>query len=221
MRFGIALLVTAAMYAQGGWKEFTLGPPTRNQARFGPDGIRAAGVPLKRVLSRAYGLPEHRILGPSWIAEERYALTAVPANPDDLQTLLQQELTNQFHMIAHREKRAVEVLVLKKMEGASESTPLKPVSGKPTVEATMSTGSLRLPQATLKSFAASLADMIVRPVFDETEMDSVFDINLTFQQGNIASLRKAVRDQLGLELADDRRVVDLVQIDHIEKPKFQ
>jgi uncharacterized protein (TIGR03435 family) len=36
----------------------------------------------------------------------------------------------------------------------------------------------------------------------------------------LASLRKAVRDQLGLELADDRRMVDLLQIDQIQKLRF-
>jgi hypothetical protein len=43
--------------------------PGRNQSN--AFSIHAAGMPLVRAISRAYGIPEHRILGPSWLATEK------------------------------------------------------------------------------------------------------------------------------------------------------
>ena len=85
------LLAIPALSAQTatppGWKEFSIGPPTRNQSGFRQNGIVAAGIPLKRALARAYGLPEHRIIGPSWIDEARYAITALVDDPQTFQPL--------------------------------------------------------------------------------------------------------------------------------------
>lgn len=209
----LLLLAAVSLWAQGtgspAWKEFSIGPAGRSGGRFSSEGIRGDGVPLKRVLAKTYGLPEHRIIGPEWLSD-RFALTAVVSNPEDFQPLMQQELETRFQMVAHREKKEVAVYVLKAAEG------VQPVS-KP---ADSRSPSLRMSHATMTEFANALADVVQRPVFDETGISGSFEITLSWTMGNAASLRKALKEQLGVDLAEDRRSVELLMIDRIERPKF-
>ena len=73
---------------------------------------------------------------------------------------------------------------------------------------------------TVAAFAGSLADYIKRPVFDETGLDGSFDFSLSWKMGNAASLQDAVKQQLGLQLVEDRRSLQLLIIDHIESLQF-
>jgi uncharacterized protein (TIGR03435 family) len=77
--------------------------------------------------------------------------------------------------------------------------------------------SIKLNQSSVKAFAEVLADALGRPVFDETNLDERFDFALTWQNTDPATLKTAVADQLGLNLVDTRRVVDILIVDHIEK----
>src|SRR5580658_7814882 len=132
IKTGIMLLGVSALLGQSttaAWKEFSVGPATRNQTRFGADGMRAEGVPFRRVLSKAYGLPEHRIIGPSWISDQRYAITALVNDPKDFQPLMQQELATRWHMLAHREMKDVPVYEIRTLNGALMQ--LRPVATGP------------------------------------------------------------------------------------------
>ncbi len=211
------LLLSTAAFAQSGWQEFSIGPPTRNQAAWPQNGVRAEGVPLKRAIARAYGVPENRVAGPDWLADTRYAITAIVADPKDFQPMFQKELANQFHMLAHRETKVVPVFVLK---ASSEPAKTASSSGPGTITTSGSTDGLNMinyPHATMSTFANTLGDAVGRPVIDETGMDGTYDITLRWKFGSNSALQTAVKQQLGLELADERRAVDLVIIDHIEK----
>lgn len=201
--------LAAAQGVERGSKEFSIGPPTANHAANGPYGIRAEGMPLKRVLARAYGIPEHRILGPDWLATERYAIVARVNDPAELQGLLQQELTARFHMLVHRETKNVPVFVMKPAQGGAKLGAAP--AGPPT---------LKMTKTTMAGLAAALSDQISRPVFDETGIDGRFDVSLSWKFGNVASLQAAMKEQLGLELVDQNRSVEFLVIDHIEKLQF-
>lgn len=219
MKTGLWLLAVSAAWAQSTpsltWKEFSIGPPIRGQAGFSREGIRAEGVPLKRVLSRAYGMPEQRILGPSWL-DERFAMTALVDNPDDLAPLLQREFANRFQMLAHRETRELPVFVLRVMEGAAAS----PRPGGTGRGATISDRSIKVNNSTVRGFADALADVTQRPVFDETGIDAKMDFSLSWKPGDAGSLQAAIKAQLGMQLVEEKRSLEILVIDHIEKPRF-
>lgn len=210
---GLLTIAVAIVWAQSGWREFSLGPMTKVGGRYGRDGIRGEGVPLKKVVSRAFGVPENRILGPAWIKEQRYALTAIVSNPDDFQPLMQQELNARFQFLSHRELRAIPVYVLKPLTGSGSP---KPATERPPA----GLGGIRLNNATVTAFASELADYIQRPVYDESGIQGSFEISLWWKNGDAASLKAAVKDQLGCDLSEEIRNVDLLVIDHIERPQF-
>jgi uncharacterized protein (TIGR03435 family) len=208
------LLWFAAWTVQGqpAWKEFSIGAAEKGGNSFGQYGIRAARITIRKALSRAYDMPEHRILGPGWIDTERYAIVAQVDDPKDFQPLFQQELANRFHLLAHRETRDVAVYVLKPGEGPPKLSQPEGKAGK----ATAGGQGVRM-NGSVAEFANNLADLILRPVFDETAMDGRFEISLTWN--GTANLSKAVKEQLGLQLVEERRRVELLIVDHMEKPQ--
>jgi uncharacterized protein (TIGR03435 family) len=217
------LLTVSTLWGQSAapkWQEFSIGAPTENHSAFSRFGIRAEGVPLKRVLSRAYGLPENRILGPEWIGYERYALTAIVADPKDFKTLLQQELTTLFHLLARRETRVIPVYVLKPLDGGAKLTAASAARTAETSGDSRGFSGIKLNQTTLAAFADMLGDTVGRPVIDETHMDDRFDIALNWKADSSSALKAAVKNQLGLDLADEQRAMDVLAIDHIEKLSF-
>jgi uncharacterized protein (TIGR03435 family) len=223
MKKQLATLLLAAtcllgQSAKPDWEEFSIGLPTEKRTANRPNGIRSTGLPLKRIVARAYGVPEHRISGPEWMAEEFYALTAIVSDPKDFRPFLQQELTSRFRMSARREPKEVAVFVLKVPAGAKPEA-LGPGGSAGIPNGPHLGGSIKL-HGTVTQFADSLGDIEGRPVLDETNMEGTFDFHLKWNTGSDASLQKAVKDQLGLELTDERRVVDLVIVDHIEKLQF-
>lgn len=223
MKLKSALLLLAAAAAWGqsaGWQEFSIGAPTRNQAGWPPNGIRAEGVPLKRAIAHAYGVSESHVLGPDWIADTRYAITGIVQNPKDFQPLFQQELGRQFHMLAHRENKVVPVFVLKPL---GEPNKLVPPSSAPTGEITSDSrglSSISLQRTSIAGFVDMLGNVVNRPVIDETHLDGSFQVFLKWQAPSNSALQAAVRSQLGLDLVDENRAVDMIVIDHIEKLQF-
>ena len=196
------------------WKQFSIGPSTKGGSRFSRDGIQAEGIPLKRLLSRAYGVPEHRVVGPSWISGERYALTALVSNPADLQPLLQRELAARFYFLAHHETRDIPVLVLKSLDGAEPRSNPAPQPGAPRGPHP----GLEMRQSTLTEFANMLSDVIERPVINETNIEGHYDLYLTWD--NPGGIPAALKQQLGVQAVEERRPIDLLLIDRIERPRF-
>ena len=228
MRIGscIACLVASIVLAQSAlaqsalaqstpavWKEFSAGPPTANRTRFGPQGMRAEGIPFRRLLARAFGVPEHRIVGPGWVDQERYAITALVNDPKDFRPLMQQELAARWHLVAHREMKEVAVYEIRALEGQAAIVQTPPSA----VESSRPGPGIRLNQSSVKAFADVLADVLSRPVFDETKLDGTYDFSFSWTSTEPAALKAAMESQLGLSLVDTRRVVDLVIVDHVEK----
>jgi uncharacterized protein (TIGR03435 family) len=220
MRKEAALFVIATSVLLGqsagspAWKEFSIGAPSKGPNGFSQYGIRTSQVTMKKALARAYDVPEHRVVGPDWLPTERYAITAEVNDPKDFQPLFQQELATRFHLLAHREMREVPVYVLKSIEGAPpKQPPPSPEGGR----GASSASSIKVNGSSVKAFANVLADVIERPVFDESGMGGNFDFSLSWKHGNTPSLETAVKEQLGMQLVEEKRSVDLLIIDHIEK----
>jgi uncharacterized protein (TIGR03435 family) len=169
-------------------------------------------MPLLRVISRAYGIPEHRIVGPAWLLSERYAITAEPFDRDAFRPLMQKQLAEWFHLEAHTEQRVIPVFILKRMDPSQSADNRADPKARP---------ALTMPQATMQGFAETLADVVHRPVFNKTNLDGVFDIKLSYDFNNIGSIQQAVRQQLGLELVDDKQPVELLIVDRVEKAQLK
>jgi uncharacterized protein (TIGR03435 family) len=212
---GFAMSVASAQTAPA-WKEFSIGPPTRNATRTTRQGISAEGIPFQRAVARAYGIPEYLVLGPNWMERERYAITAMVEDPRDFQPLFQRELAQRFHLQAHRETRDLPVYVLKPVDGVAHK--LAATAG--SHAGRMSNGDVNLANETISQFASDLAEVLERPIIDETGIAGRFDVSLRWDRAHPESLGSAARDQLGLQMIDTKRGVEVLVVDRVDKLEF-
>jgi uncharacterized protein (TIGR03435 family) len=56
-----------------------------------------------------------------------------------------------------------------------------------------------------------------RPVIDNTGIDGRFDIALTWLPANPLSLQEAAKDQLGLQMTEEKRGTEILVVEHAEK----
>ena len=212
-RLMLLTLMLVPAWGQPAWKEFSIGPPTGKNTRTTREGMEGAGVPFLRIVSRAYNVPEYLILGPPWMASERYTLTALVSDPQDFEGLMQKELADRFHLVAHREKQSLPVFVLQAIPGQPHKLPAAGSAG----GGHMSSGDFTLKNVKIAGFAIQLADVLSRPVIDETGIDGRFDFAINWLPANPLSLRQAVKDQLGLQLAEEKRDTDTLVVERAEK----
>jgi uncharacterized protein (TIGR03435 family) len=74
----------------------------------------------------------------------------------------------------------------------------------------------------MAQLADTLAAVLQQAVVNQTGLDGVYDIDLTWATDQITdsapSLFTAVREQLGLKLESTKRPVDVLVIDHVDHP---
>ena len=170
------------------------------------------------------------------------------ADPDQLRLMLQSLLEDRFQLKLHRENKEAPIYALvvakdgpKIKRAPDQASP--PVSGPAQQGAGPIRGAIRIGggslvgnAVTLSLFTRLLSQRLDRTVVDKTNLDGRFDIRLywTPDVGEVAldpggnplppadatgpSIFTAIQEQLGLRLESTTGLVDLIIIDHVEKP---
>jgi uncharacterized protein (TIGR03435 family) len=111
IRFEVASVRAAGVPQNGpGRLRMSGGPGTAD-----PERITYPNVTLKNILSKAYGVENDRISGPSWLDSERYDIAAkVPpgATKEQLNAMLRNLLVERFNLAIHHETKVVAVYEL-------------------------------------------------------------------------------------------------------------
>jgi uncharacterized protein (TIGR03435 family) len=81
---------------------------------------------------------------------------------------------------------------------------------------------------TVPDFAQALSRIVKRRVLDKTGFTTTFDVNLKYRpedlglenpsSANLPSIFVALEEELGLKLESGRAPIDVLVIDHIERP---
>jgi uncharacterized protein (TIGR03435 family) len=154
-------------------------------------------------------------------------------------SMFQAILTERFGLRVHHETRTLPVYALVVAKGGPKMTPSKPrpddpggMQGDPGV-LNASRGKERGRGAMMEFLAEDLSDELGRKVLDRTGLTGRYDFTLTWTPDDSAaatggsaasgaaqgpSLFTAVQEQLGLKLEPVKAPVDVVVIDHLEKP---
>lgn len=206
-------------------------PSSADQAS--PSGIRtgngrldAHNVTLKRCIIGAYSVGPHQIFGgPDWLDTDRFeilAKTEQPINDDDaaLMVILKGLLAERFKLMLHRETRTIPALVL---EVAKNGPKFEKAESREAVTNTSSnkTGiSMEARGADMDAFARILARNTDLPVVNQTGLEGIFNLNLqwTRDSTNGPSIFTALQEQLGLRLRSQKAPVEIIVVDHAEKP---
>jgi uncharacterized protein (TIGR03435 family) len=165
---------------------------------------------LKDYIRVAYRVKDYQVIGPDWIASERFDIAAkIPAgaNRDQVPEMLQTLLEERFKLKTHGDSKEFPVYALIQAKGGAKlkESPLDPVAegtdpakpanvnvsasgGRGGVNINLGRGSyfsfadnkLEGRKLTMPVFCDTLARFMDRPVVDMTDLKSTYDITLNF-----------------------------------------
>ncbi len=201
---------------------------------------------LNDLITFAYGVHTRQLAdGPTWMATDKFDLDgkfAGETQPTDAQwkLMIQKLLKDRFALSYHRQPRELSVYALtvakggptlKKSEADPNSLPGMGFRG---------FGNMPVSNATMADFAAMMQGLVLdRPMIDSTGLTGRYDFTLKWTPDDSQfigmrppgmplpaadspnappSLFTAIHEELGLKLEAAKAQVDVLIIDHVEKP---
>jgi uncharacterized protein (TIGR03435 family) len=199
---------------------------------------------LRDLITFAYGLHAHQVAGgPEWLGAQHFDISGQPdvdgvPNIMQMKILFQKLMADRFQLKFHYEKRDLPVyaLVVAKAGAKIKKSDADP-SGLPNLVFTK-LGTMPVQNATLGDFAGVMQEAVMdRPVIDQTGLTGKYDFILkwTPDESQFSGLGvkvpkptesddappplfTAIQEQLGLKLDATKALVDVLVIDHVEKP---
>jgi uncharacterized protein (TIGR03435 family) len=223
------------------WEVATVKPsdPNDTNAGFHLEGrhIFVERQTVEAMLLMGYGLQKKQIVGaPNWLETERWDVKGQPdvAGQPSLkqyQAMVQKVLAERFGFKSHTEKRELAVYAITQAKGGAK---LAKSAGDPNGlldETGYGSGSgqevMRMTNGSMGDFALMLKFYMDRPVVDQTGLAGRYDFKLKWTvdetraptDGSAApGIFTAVQEQLGLKLEPVKAPVDVLVIDHVERP---
>lgn len=199
----------------GGWERISW-TPTR---------LSLENASLSVCIQWAWEVKFYQISGPAWIGDERYdilAKTEHPAEVARLRLMLQALLAERFRLTLHRETRTMPVFELTVTRGGSRLAVAEEASK---AEIRVSNGKFVFRHTSMPELAERLSHLagVERPVVDRTGLAGAYDFSLPAiphlpEDGEATWLFPALEKELGLALTPTRAAIEILAIDHVEKP---
>jgi len=192
------------------------------------------GAPLKFLIQYAYDLHGFQIEGaPSWMTSTRFDVLAkvvtpsTPAQSQDweasqklLRARLQSLLADRFKLSAHKGTMEMPVYALvvakggPKLEASNNNTGLSSRRGQ-----------FVCSNSSMSDLASMLSGEMDRMVLDQTRLTGGYKFTLKWTPDDspnpnpdLPELFTAIQEQLGLKLVPTKGPVEMLIIDHVEKP---
>lgn len=186
-----------------------------------------AGTPVLWPLKYAFRQPEYAITGaPRWTNEfeSAYDIEAKPdgtADNDTCREMLRTLFLERFHLVIHHEQKVSSVLFL---QAPATTVKIRP-GGSVRLNHSIQVKGDGRPQwpngLTMADLAKILSSYLEYPVIDKTGLTGTYGITLDWSlspEDGKPDLRTAVREQLGLKLSSGKAPIDMLVIDHIQRP---
>jgi uncharacterized protein (TIGR03435 family) len=178
-------------------------------------------VPFNLLL-RAYKLPWYQVVAPSWMKEARYSLNATlpdGASKADIPAMLQDLLTDRFHLSVHRELRETPVYALTVAESQHKLQPCEEEKCPPN-QSYSTANTIRAQASTAGQLAFYLSGASDRPIIDRTNLTGHFVIVVEGtrpglippESNTLPTIFSALR-KLGFKLEPRRQPVEFLVVD--------
>ena len=205
---------------------------SRSQIETAADSLTMRNIDLSEMIVWAFGLQQYQLIRPGTLVNDRYDIRAragdrVPVS--ELKRMLQELLARRFKLQFHREQRKTSVYELIVAKGSprlpkDKSGMLPPSFPKESLPRVVD-GGFFFSNVSMGEFAQQLTELrgIDLPVVDRTGIQGVYDINLKSAAKAILdpqgpSLLTLIQEQLGLKLVSAKDPVEVVVVDHAERP---
>jgi uncharacterized protein (TIGR03435 family) len=184
-------------------------------------------IRLSSCLKWAYGVQDSQITGPDWLSLERYdivALTSGPSGEETLKLMFRSLLADRFKLKLHHANKEINIYGLAVAKNGPKFHESKE-EGKSDI--TRTAIGVTAEKISMPEFADLLSGQLATPVVDMTGLKGRFDLAFDLRQYvanattpvSISSLIvETMEEQLGLRLQSTKSSVDVLVIDHIERP---
>jgi uncharacterized protein (TIGR03435 family) len=209
-----------------------------------PSGlVNVTSFPVMVLIQFSYNVPRRQISGgPSWLESDRFDIVGKPdmegtPNLSQLRVMLRKLLADRFQLSLHHEKKELSVYALTVAKGGPKLTEVADnPNGLPAFLGRGGSQGRKVQNSTMAEFATDLQGSITdRPVVDQTGLGSKrynFILKWTPDAPSMngatsappadpdapPDIFAAIQQQLGLKLESTRAPVDVIVIDHVEKP---
>jgi uncharacterized protein (TIGR03435 family) len=206
------------------------GPWTVDHGRF----IAQTGW-VRAVIGWAYNvLPPVKVRGgPTWIDSDPYYFEAKAedpnAGPEQISVMVQTLLVERFKLVVHRETQEERVYTL--VVGKNGSKMQEAKDGRPAHIDFPGPGQVVCTEYSLVGLSYFLSNILQSPVLDNTRLKGFYNFSLEYADprwGSVDHLARqlasrpdifsAVQEQLGLKLEAKKGPVEILVVDHIERP---
>jgi uncharacterized protein (TIGR03435 family) len=212
------------------------GGPLRVTAGVGVDGINFSNVTARNCIQRAYGVKTYQLTGPQWINEERYMIVAKAAGAvpqEQILLMLQRLLAERFKLVIHREFKDMPVYAIVVSKNGPK---LKEATDEGATQIGADGREIVFERASMGQLAGTVGRSVDRPVIDETALKGLYNFRLAWAKedrpipnatavgtveannpNDAPSIFTALQE-LGLRLEARKAPVEVLVVDHIEKP---
>lgn len=242
----IALLLRTTTFGQPTGPTFEVASikPSDPEARIGaitfpPGRFSVDNVPLRTVLLRIYGLNDYQLSGGLDWLKDRYNIQAKAPegefNDSQIRAMAQRLVEQRFQLKLHHESKPLPVYVLMLGKNAPK---LAQSTEAPGMSLGIGNGKITARRVKLSTLSIALSRLLGRPVIDESGLSADFDftlhydpasVGLPFRDGSFGdataaadagepSIFTAIQEQLGLKLEGQKRAIDMIVIDSIQRP---
>ncbi|WP_157477447.1 TIGR03435 family protein [Granulicella tundricola] len=201
---------------------------------------------LGDLISFAYEVQSKQIVGaPDWVYHDRYDIAAVPdvdgaPNPAQIRLMIKKLLKDRFKLTFHQDKKELSAYVLTVAKSGSKVKETELQGSLPGINIRPSPKGLTLiiRNGQIADFTGFLQILVLdRPVVDHTALPAKYDFSVTFTPDDsqfnghppplpaktdaaesAPNLFEAMQQQLGWKLEAEKTPVDVMAIDHVEKP---
>jgi bla regulator protein BlaR1 len=205
---------------------------SRSEIEYTADRLTMRNIDVGEMIQWAYGLEYYRVSGEHVLQGQRYDVRARASGRVNLNTLrlmLQDLLATRFKLQIHWESRRTAVYELVADRGGARLPedkgdmllPSYPRESYPRVV----DGSFVFTNVSLAEFADQLADLrgIGLPVIDHTGIAGIYDITLksaahAILESDEMIIPTLIQKQLGLKLVPAKDLVQVLVVEHVEKP---
>jgi uncharacterized protein (TIGR03435 family) len=232
----LATVATSALYAQSGKTFEVISIKANRSGAPGSDTNTTPGrlslmnvTPLSLII-RAFGILNPQIIdAPGWLSTERYDIVAVTAGAEALtdktrQPFIQAMLAERWQFRFHREMRSLSVYSL---VVARNGVKLSPYNGAGEYAMKVLPAgdhmALRSTKGNIPRLVEILSGLTGSLVTNDTGLSGEYDFTLEWVQdpnsdAAAPALFTALQEQLGLKLEASKKPMEVIVIDHIERP---
>ena len=241
---GAAVLLNAAFASAQSFAVASI-RPSAEDVKFEHDGkteitpgtLTMRDVTAATCIKFAYGVQDSQISGPEWLQSDHFDILAKADAPvadgqlnnDQLKLMMQALLADRFKLSFHRQSKELSAYAMtvakggaKLKESAAETKPFRENSAVGTIVKAM----------TMKEWADFISGPMQTPVVDMTGLKGKYDFSLDFtaylpggeNAMNVAFdnangiMIAAMQGELGLKMESRKETVEVLVIDHVEKP---